>query len=93
MYIYTYQKIFVYIYTGIIFRWQKMSEQLRELKQLHNKKKAHFRKFGAKTNADDMEKVSRLDEDDHWEDEDEFAAGTVQSLKCLGVKCATIWVT
>jgi len=71
---------------------QKMREQLRELKQLCNEKKAHFRKLGAKTNAENMQEGSGFDHRDDWDDEDkeeEFAAGAVKSLKCFGVKCAT----
>ena len=68
-----------------------MREQLRELHQLRNEKKAHFRKLGAKTNEADLDEGSGFDEDDSEDDDEEgFAAGAVKSHKCFGVKCATI---
>jgi len=70
----------------------KMRDNMRELHQLRNEKKAHFRKLGAKTNETDLEEYSGFDESD-WEDDDEeegFAAGAIKSDKCFGVKCATI---
>jgi len=71
---------------------QKMREQLRELKQLRNEKKAHFRMLSANINADDMEAGCGFDHEDDFEDEnkeDGFAVGAVKSLKCFCVKCAT----
>jgi len=70
----------------------KMRDNMRELHQLRNEKKAHFRKLGAKTNEADLEEGSGFDKSD-WGDDDEeerFAAGAVKSHKCFGVKCATI---
>ena len=58
-------------------------KQLRELQQLRNEKKAHFRLLGAHANEEEME-----DQEDNYEDEDEgdeFAAGAVKSHKCFGV--------
>jgi len=70
----------------------KMRDNMRELHQLRNEKKAHFRKLGAKTNEADLEEGSGFDESDWGDDEEEegFAAGAVKSHKCFGVKCATI---
>jgi len=44
-------------------------EQLRELQQLHNEKKAHFRMLGDNTTAENMGEGRGLDED-YYEDED-----------------------
>ena len=69
-----------------------MRDNMRELHQLRNEKKAHFRKLGAKTNEADLEEGSGFDEND-WGDDDKeegFAARAVKSHKCFGVKCATI---
>jgi len=69
----------------------KMRHTMRELHQLRNEKKTHFRKLGAKANEADLEEGSGFDESD-WGDDDEeegFAAGAVKSHKCFGVKCAT----
>jgi len=70
----------------------KMRDNMRELHQLHNEKKAHFRKLGAKTNEADLKEGFGFDKSD-WGDDDEeegFAAGAVKFHKCSGVKCATI---
>jgi len=66
----------------------KMRDTMRELHQLRNEKKAHFRKLGTKTN----EEGSGFDESDWGDDNEEegFAAGAVKSHKCFGVNCATI---
>jgi len=66
---------------------------MRELHQLRNEKKAHFRKLGAKSNEADLEKGSGFDVGDWGDDNEEegFAAGAVKSHKCFGVKCATIY--
>ena len=69
-----------------------MCEQLRELKQLRNEKKAHFRMLSANINAEDMEAGCGFDHEDDYEDEDNedgFAVGAVKSLICFCVKCAT----
>jgi len=69
-----------------------MRDNMRELHQLRNEKKAHFRKLGAKSNEADLEEGSGFDESD-WGDDDEeqgFAAGAVKSHKRFGVKCVTI---
>jgi len=70
----------------------KMRDNMRELHQLRNEKKAHFSKLGAKTNEVDLEDGSGFDESG-WGDDDEeegFAAGAVKSNKCFGVKCAAL---
>ena len=72
----------------------KMRDNMCELHQLRNEKKAYFRKLGAKTNEAYLEEGSGFDESD-WGDDDEekeFAAGAVKSHKCFGVICATIYV-
>jgi len=69
----------------------EMRDTMRELHQLRNEKKAHFRKLAAKANEADLEEGSGFDESD-WGDDDEeegFAAGAVKSHKCFGVECAT----
>jgi len=70
----------------------KMRDNMRELHQLRNEKKAHFCKLGAKTNEADLEEGSGLDKSDWGDDNEEegFAAGGAKSHKCFGVKCATI---
>jgi len=64
---------------------------MHELHQLHNEKKAHFRKLGTKTNEADLKEGSGFDESDWGDDDDKkgFAAGAVKSHKCFGVKC--VW--
>jgi len=67
---------------------KKMCEQVRELKQLRNVKKAHFCMLGANINAEDMEDGCGLDHEDHYKDGDEedgFPAGAVKSLKCFAI--------
>jgi len=67
-------------------------EQLRELLELRNEKKAHFHMLVDKVSAADMGETRGLGHEDDWVDEDEedgFAAAAVKSCKCLGVKCAT----
>jgi len=46
---------------------QKMRNNMRELHQLRNEKKAHFRKLGAKTNEANLEEGSGFDKSD-WGD-------------------------
>jgi len=67
----------------------KMRDNMRELHQLRNEKKVHFRKLGAKTNEADLEEGSGFDESDWGDDNEEerFAAGAVKSHKCLCQMC------
>jgi len=69
-------------------------EQLRELLELRNGKKAHFCMLDDKASAADMGETRGLGHEDDCVDEDEedgpgFAAAAVKSFKCLSVKCAT----
>ena len=67
-------------------------EQLRELLELRNEKKAHFRMLGDKASAADMGETRALGHEDNWVDEDKedgFAAAAIKSFECLGIKCAT----
>ena len=59
-------------------------EKLRELLELRNEKKAHFRMLGDKASAADMGETRGLGHEDDWVDEDEedgFAAVAVKSFK------------
>ena len=70
----------------------KSGNLMRELLELRNEKKAHFRMLGDKVSAADRGETRGFGHEDNWEDEDEedgFATAAVKSLKCLGVKCAT----
>jgi len=67
-------------------------EQLHELQQLRNEKKAHVCMLGNHAIVEEMGAGRGLDHKDDYEDEDDeegFAAAAVKSYKCVGVKCAT----